>query len=72
MLVGGSYLGGRGEMGNLWLGVVFCRTVLVRGSDLGSRRGYRESSALGLRFIALCWPEGVILVVGGHKVNSLP
>ena len=45
---------------------------LVGGSDLGGRRGDRESSALGWRFAALCRWEGVIRVVGGEIGNLVP
>ena len=50
----------------------FRRTMLVGGSDLGGRRGDREFSALGWRFAALCWWEGVIWVVGGKIRNLVP
>ena len=48
-----------GRKGIWCLGVVFHRTVLVGGSDLGGQRGHRKI-ALEWRFAALCWWEGVI------------
>ena len=52
--------------------MAFCPTVLVGGSDLGGWRGDREFSALGWRFAALCWWEGVIWVVGEEIGNLVP
>ena len=46
--------------------MAFCDTVLVGGSDLRGQRGGRESSALRLCFVALCWWEGL----GGGRVGK--
>ena len=42
------------------LEVVFSRTVLAGGGDLGGRKGDGEFSALRWCFAALCWRDGAI------------
>ena len=45
---------------------------LDQPNDEKTVEGDKEFSALGWRFAALCWWEGVIWVVGGEIGNLVP